>query len=105
MYDSGLWDVADLMIAEIEMIMRMKMDDMPEVDRPQNVDVFLEIMKTYKGHACYYYMVDLDKHALFWLEEYNATWIANMIGGIEDQSQLCEYTHLYLIRQRCGLFE
>ena len=63
MYDSGLRDRAGFIIAKIEERMKLKLGDIPEVDQPQNVDVFLEIMK-YKGHSCYYYMVDLDKHAL-----------------------------------------
>ena len=104
MYNSDLRDEAGLVIAQIEETMRLKLEDLPEVDRPQNVDVYLEI-STIFGHRCDYYMVDLDKHALFWLEEYDATWMADIIDGIEDQSQLCEYTYLYLIRQRCGLFE
>ena len=101
MYDSSLRDRAGLVIAQVEEIMTRKMVDMPEVDQPQNVDVFLKIF----WNSCEYYMVDLDKHALFWLEEYDATWMANMVDGIEDESQLCEHTYLYLIRQRCGLFK
>ena len=99
MYDSGLRDYAGLIIAQIEET--MKMEDIPEVDQPQNVDVFLETF----GNSCDYYMVDLDKYALFWLEEYDATWMANYIGGIEDESQLCEHMYLHLIRRRSGLFE
>ena len=102
MYDSSLRDRAELIIAQVEETMKLKLEDIPEVDQPQNVDVYLEITKTY-GHWCGYYMVDLDKRALFWLEEYDATWIA--LGGIEDESQLCEYTYLYPMRQRSRLFK
>ena len=87
MYDSNLRDRAGLVIAQIEETMKLELEleDIPEVDQPQNVDVFLELL----DEGCDYYMVDLDKHALFWIEEYDATWIADIINGIEDQSQLC----------------
>ena len=101
MYNSGLRYYAGLIIAQVEETMKLKMEDIPEVDQPQNVDVFLERL----GYFCDYYMVDLDKHALFWIQEYDATWMADVLGGIEDESQLCEYTYLYLIRRRSGLFE
>ena len=115
MYDSSLRDRAELIIALIEETMKLELEleDIPEVDQPQNVDVFLELPDLDEGYdydmvdyyMVDYYMVDLDKHALFWIEEYDATWMADIIGGIEDESQLCEHTYLHLIRQRCGLFE
>ena len=101
MYDSSLRDRAGLVIAQVEETMKRKLEDIPEVDQPQNVDVFLEIFWNSYG----YYMVDLDKRALFWLKEYDATWMAKLLSGIEDKSQLCEHTYLYLIRRRSGLFE
>ena len=87
MYDCNLRDRAELVIVHIEDTMKLKMEDIPEEDQPQNVDVFLETSEDWYG----YYMVDLDKRALFWLEEYDATFIADYIGGIEDESQLCEH--------------
>ena len=101
MYDSGLRDRAGFIIARIEVRMKLKLGDIPEVDQPQNVDVFLELL----DEGCAYYMVDLDKHELFWIEEYDATWMADLLGGIEDESQLCEHTYLHLIRRRSVLFE
>ena len=101
MYGSSLRDRAGLVIAQVEETMKRKLEDIPEVDQPQNVDVFLETL----GYFCEYYMVDLNKHALFWLEEYDATWMANTVDGVEDESQFCEHTYLHLIRRRSGLFE
>ena len=101
MYDSGLRDRVGFLIAKIEERMKLKLGDIPEVDQPQNVDVYLDLADE-RGA---YYMVDLDKRALFWLKEYDATWMAKLLSGIEDKSQLCEHTYLYLIRRRCGLFE
>ena len=100
MYDTNLRDRAGLVIAQIEETMKLELEleDIPEVDQPQNVDVFLELL----DEGCDYYMVDLDKRVLFWLEEYDATWMADDLGGIEDKSQLCEHTYLYLIRRYNG---
>ena len=101
MHNVSLRNHTESYINQIEERTKTKMEGVPEDKKPRNVDVFLELVD--KGWV--YYMVDLDKRALFWLEEYDATWMAHMLGGIEDKSQLCEYTYLYLMRQRSRLFE
>ena len=101
MYDTDIRDRARSIITQIEETMNQKMEGIPEVDRPQNVDVFLET----SWNSCDYYMVDLDKRSLFWLEKYDATWMADDLGGIETKSQLCEHTYLYLIRRCSGLLK
>ena len=97
MYDDDLRENTESFIKQIE----GEVENVPEVKIPKNVDVFLELV----DEGCAYYMVDLDKRALFWLGEYDATWMANDLGGIEDKSQLCEHTYLHLIRRYNGLFE
>ena len=94
---------AESMIACTEGRMNLKLEEIPEVDRPQNVDVFLEFRQEYmnEGHKCEYYMVDLDKRAVFWLEEFDATWMEHYLSRIGNKPQLCEHTYLYLIR-RCS---
>ena len=93
MYNDNLRKYTESFIKQIEAKTKLAMEGVPEDNKPKNVDVFLELVD--EGWA--YYMVDLDRRALFWLEKYDATWMADDLGGIEDKSQLCEHTYLYLI--------
>ena len=43
MYDTGIRDRARSIITEIEETMNQKMEGIPEMDRPQNVDVFFKL--------------------------------------------------------------
>ena len=93
MYDSSLRDRAGLVIAQVEETMKRKLEDIPEVDQPQNVDVFLKITKSY-GHWFDYYMVDLVKRALFWLEDYNATWHADSVESRMNRNSVSTFTSI-----------
>ena len=101
MYNVSLRNYTESFIEKIDAKAKTEMEGVPEEKKPKNVDVFLELVD--KGWV--YYMVDLDKRALFWLEKYDATWMADSLNGIEDKSQLCELTYLYLIRRCRGLFK
>lgn len=55
-----------------------------KMELPKTADVYLEL--TDEGRS--YYMVDLEKRRIFWLDKYDATWMADQIAGIDSWSHL-----------------
>lgn len=51
---------------------------------PTNVEVVLEL----GNDEWEYYMIDHNLRAPFWLDEFDATWMADEINGIENKAQL-----------------
>ena len=75
-------------LAEVELFisdLEAKYDALnKEKQLPENVEVALEI----SDEGWNYYMIDVERQCLFWVDDHDLTWMANMIGGIESESQL-----------------
>lgn len=56
---------------------------------PEDAEVVLQIEQN-ADVRWHYYITDLDKKELFWLHNFDASWIANLLDGVDCLSQLSE---------------
>ena len=51
---------------------------------PEEVEIVLQV----EEDAWYYYMVDKRKRCIFWVHQYDATWMADDISGVNTRTHL-----------------
>lgn len=61
-----------------------------EMDFPSNVDIVMEVELSSEGDIenRSYYMVDLSRRCLFWMHDFDANYMATMIGGVGCKQHL-----------------